>query len=321
MEKLIIISIFSFIFTFFGTKLLKDFFIKKKIYDYPNQRSSHTKPVPTSGGLIIYFCIITIILILDPYDKIPALITITGLAVLSWKDDLKNLNILVRLFFQIFFISIYFFYLYSINFYQQIPLINIFFIILIFTWFINIFNFMDGIDGISSLMTITICLGIVFAYLLNNSEYFPSFEIIIISICLAFLFWNWYPAKIFLGDIGSITLGFVCALSLYWLLLDKNSWHWVLSLPMYYFLDTTVTLIKRFIEKKKIWKAHKEHFYQKAVQSGMKHSKVVFLISILQVIIILTCYLVKNPYLVVFLAFIESLMLLIYFSSKYKKST
>ena len=247
MEKLIIISIFSFIFTFFGTKLLKDFFIKKKIYDYPNQRSSHTKPVPTSGGLIIYFCIITIILILDPYDKIPALITITGLAVLSWKDDLKNLNILVRLFFQIFFISIYFFYLYSINFYQQVPLINIFFTILIFTWFINIFNFMDGIDGISSLMTITICLGIVFAYLLNNSEYFPSFEIIIISICLAFLFWNWYPAKIFLGDIGSITLGFVCALSLYWLLLDKNSWHWILSLPMYYFLDTTVTLIKRFI--------------------------------------------------------------------------
>ena len=90
---------------------------------------------------------------------------------------------------------------------------------------------------------------------------------------------------------------------------------------MYYVLDTSITLIKRLIERKKLWKAHKEHFYQKAVQSGMSHKEVVFSILILQILVISTCYFVKNPILAVSLVFIESLGLIIYFSSKYKKST
>ena len=321
MEKLVILSILSFLFSLIGTKYLKEYLEKKKIFDFPNERSNHSKPVPTGGGWIINLCILAIIFFLDPYDKIPAIITISGLAYISWKNDIKNINIGVRLIFQIFFISIYFAYLYNFGFYKENQLIHILFLILICTCFINIFNFMDGIDGITSIMTITICIGIIFAYLVNNSEYFPSFEILIISICSGFLYWNWKPAKIFLGDVGSIVLGFVCILSLYWLFLDGNTWHWVLCLPMYYVLDTTLTLINRFISGKKIWQAHSEHFYQKAVQSRMSHSQVVKLIIGLQIIIILTCYFVKNPYLVVFLSFLESMGLIIYFSSKYKKST
>jgi UDP-N-acetylmuramyl pentapeptide phosphotransferase/UDP-N-acetylglucosamine-1-phosphate transferase len=90
---------------------------------------------------------------------------------------------------------------------------------------------------------------------------------------------------------------------------------------MYYILDTSLTLIKRLLQRKKIWLAHKEHFYQKVVQSGMGHGKVVKLIIALQISIILTCYILENPYLIVFLSFLESLGLIIYFSSKYKKST
>ena len=321
MDKLFFLTIFSFFFTLIGTKYLRSFLEKKKIYDIPNERSSHLKPVPTGGGWIINLCILGIIFFLDPYDKIPAIIAISGLALISWKNDIKNINIGVRLIFQIFFISIYFTYLYNSGFYKETHLIHILFIILIFTWFINIFNFMDGIDGISAVMSITICIGIIFAYLANNSEYFPSFEILIISICSAFLYWNWKPAKIFLGDVGSIVLGFICVLSLYWLFLDGNTWHWVLSLPMYYVLDTTLTLLNRFISGKKIWKAHKEHYYQKAVQSGMSHSQVVKLIIALQILIISTCYFIESPYLVTFLTFLESIGLIIYFSSKYKKST
>ncbi len=321
MEKLFFFSIFSFLFTLVGTKYLKDFLEKKKIFDIPNKRSSHLKPIPTGGGWIIILCILGIIFFLDPYDKIPAIIAISGLAFISWKNDLKNINIGVRLFFQIFFISIYFAYLYNFGFYEQSQLVHIIFIILICTWFINIFNFMDGIDGISTIMTITICMGIICSYLVNNSEYFPSFEILIISTCSAFLYWNWNPSKIFLGDVGSIVLGFVCILSLYWLFLDGNTWHWALSLPMYYILDTTLTLIYRFIKGKKIWQAHNEHYYQKAVQSGMSHSQVVKFIIALQTLIIMTCYFIENPYLVVFLAFLQCMGLIIYFSSKYKKST
>ncbi len=321
MDKLLIFSIFIFLFTLIGTKYLKNFLEYKKILDIPNKRSSHIKPIPIGGGWIIVLSIIGIIFLLDPYDKIPGIIAITGLAFISWQDDLKNINVLIRLLFQIFFISIYFIYLYFFGFYNQTQLTHIFLVILICIWFINIFNFMDGIDGISPVIIITIFAGIILAYFLNNSEYFPTFEILVISTCLAFLYWNWNPAKIFLGDVGSIVLGFICILSLYWLFLEGNTWHWTLSLPMYYILDTTLTLIIRLIEGKKIWKAHREHYYQKAVQSGMTHSQVVSYITMLQILIIFTCCTIKNPYLVTFLAFLESLGLIIYFSSKYKKST
>jgi len=321
MEKIIFASISSFLFTFFGTKYLRKYLENKKIFDIPIKRSSHAKPTPKGGGWIIVLTIVGIILFLNPYDKIPVITTILGLALLSWIDDLKNINIFGRLFFQLFFISFYFIYLYFSGFYQQQDTYHIIFIIFLCIWFINIFNFMDGIDGISSSMCITILLGIILAYLKNESEYLPVFEILIISSCVAFLFWNWNPAKIFLGDVGSIVLGFICILSLYWLYLDKETWHWALSLPMYYILDTSLTLIKRLLQRKKIWLAHKEHFYQKVVQSGMGHGKVVKLIIALQISIILTCYILENPYLIVFLSFLESLGLIIYFSSKYKKST
>tara|TARA_B100000029_G_scaffold411722_1_gene414176 strand:+ start:9136 stop:10101 length:966 start_codon:yes stop_codon:yes gene_type:complete len=321
MEKIIILSLSSFLFTFIGLKFFKNYLTKNKILDIPNKRSSHINPTPKGGGWVIVSCILGIIFILDPYDKIPAIITILSLATLSWLNDLKNINAFIRLFFQIFSISIYFFYFYFSGFYDQNQLIHIFFLIFIFTWFINIFNFMDGIDGISSIMSISIFLGIIIAHILNNSEYFPIFEILIMFSCFAFLFWNWNPAKIFLGDVGSIILGFICALSLYWLFLEGNTWHWVISLPMYYILDTSLTIIKRLYKKKKIWLAHKEHYYQKAVISGMKHKEVVFLIILLQMLIILTCYKINNPYFVVILSFLGSLGLIIYFSSKDKKST
>ena len=175
---------------------------------------------------------------------------------------------------------------------------------------------MDGIDGISPSIAITILTGCLIAESDITSFDFYS----IIFCCLGFLFWNWHPAKIFLGDVGSVILGYICILLLIKLVVG-DEWEWGISLPMYYILDTSITLINRFISGEKIWQAHNEHFYQKAVRSGMSHSQVVSLIITLQAFIIATCYFIENPYLVVFLAFLESTGLIIYFSSKYKKST
>ena len=81
MEKLIIASIISFLFTFIGTKYLRSYLEKKKIFDIPIKRSSHTKPIPKGGGWIIVLCIIGIISFFEPYDKNPVIISILGLAV------------------------------------------------------------------------------------------------------------------------------------------------------------------------------------------------------------------------------------------------
>ena len=323
MEKVIIFSIFSFLFSFIGTKYLKEYLEKKKIFDIPNERSSHIKPIPKGGGWIIVIFLLILMTpkvyeydsgIIEFYSKDPILfihfsITLLALAILSWFGDIKNINPFIRLFFQFFIIL----YLTSQG---ERSYNEIIIICLVIVWFINIFNFMDGIDGITPSVTITIFAGYLIA--ISSITAFNIYSIIFC--CLGFLFWNWHPAKIFLGDVGSVILGFIC-ISFMMVLFINGQWDWALSLTMYYILDTSITLINRFIAGKKIWQAHSEHYYQKAVQSGMSHSQVVKLIIALQILIITTCYFIENPYLVLFLAFLQCTGLIIYFSSKYKKST
>ena len=140
MEKIIFATTFSFLFTFFGTKYLRKYLEDKKIFDIPIKRSSHAKPTPKGGGWVIVLPIIGIILFLIPYDKIPAITTILGLAILSWIDDLKNINIFGRLFFQLFFISFYFIYLYFSGFYQQQDTYHIISIIFLATGVVSLFS-------------------------------------------------------------------------------------------------------------------------------------------------------------------------------------
>jgi UDP-N-acetylmuramyl pentapeptide phosphotransferase/UDP-N-acetylglucosamine-1-phosphate transferase len=90
---------------------------------------------------------------------------------------------------------------------------------------------------------------------------------------LGFLVWNWAPAKLFLGDVGSVPLGYLLG----WLLLDtamNGEWAVALILPLYYLADATITLVKRAARGARLWQAHREHFYQRAVQGGASHSRV-----------------------------------------------
>src|SRR3546814_9909535 len=88
-----------------------------------------------------------------------------------------------------------------------------------------------------------------------------------------FLWWNWHPAKVFLGDVGSVPLGFMLG----WLLLGlAAAGHWApaLILPLYYLADATITLACRALRRERVWRAHREHFYQRAVQRGRSHATV-----------------------------------------------
>ena len=90
---------------------------------------------------------------------------------------------------------------------------------------------------------------------------------------LGFLPWNWSPAKIFLGDVGSVPLGYLLG----WLLLmaaGQGLWAVAVILPLYYLADATLTLLKRGLRGEKVWQAHREHAYQRAVQGGLSHAAV-----------------------------------------------
>jgi UDP-N-acetylmuramyl pentapeptide phosphotransferase/UDP-N-acetylglucosamine-1-phosphate transferase len=153
--------------------------------------------------------------------------------------------------------------------------------ILGWVWFTNLYNFMDGIDGITGVETILIGCGLCLVQTAASIEDpFVSFLMLCISgACLGFLTQNWHPARIFLGDVGSIPLGYLvgfCLLSL----AVKGYLAAALILPLYYLADSGITITRRALRGEKIWLAHREHFYQKAALNSGRHDEVVILIAL-----------------------------------------
>tara|TARA_B100001059_G_scaffold187030_1_gene189092 strand:- start:5576 stop:6277 length:702 start_codon:yes stop_codon:yes gene_type:complete len=176
-------------------------------------------------------------------------------------------------------------------------------IILLIIWLINLFNFMDGIDGISGTQCVIIGIGAGLALYLSQGQY--KLEQLIAGFMagssLAFLFWNWSPAKVFLGDAGSIPLGFINAI-LMLLLCKSGLWYVAIIINNYYIFDASITLLRRIQKKQKPWKAHKEHFYQKAVQNGYSHSKVCKIIATHGILLIcISCLTTLKPNLIIIL--------------------
>lgn len=139
-------------------------------------------------------------------------------------------------------------------------------------WMTNLYNFMDGSDGLAGGMTLVgfSCYGVT-AWLAGN-ELFAMINFCIAAAAAAFLLFNFHPARIFMGDAGAIPLGFLAAA------LGVTGWTnglWPLWLPILVFspfiADASVTLVKRALRGEKIWQAHREHYYQRVVQSGFGH--------------------------------------------------
>ena len=301
--------IFILFLTILSLNILINFLNNKSFLDIPQQRSNHTKPKPKCAGIIIVPIIIVSIFFFIYFDLIRpepwkyvcyfALV----LFVTSFLDDIYNLPSSLRLFIQIFSIilTLQFFdsdiYNFTEKIFSKVSWFNnkesihiLIKILLVFMWLwiTNLFNFMDGIDGISASQTITFSIGII---LLNlNSVLFLELKyigLIFFSSILGFLYWNQPPAKIFLGDCGSIPLGFliggICTLSL----LNFNNFIPILILLLYYILDSSLTLINRIFKKKNIFKAHSEHYYQKKVRNGFSHKRVLSVITIVNSFLLL----------------------------------
>lgn len=237
------------------------------ILDYPNSRSLHETPVPRIGGLglllgvMLSWGLVTIGLPVSVWLGIAVLIGI------SIADDLWKMPVRYRLFVHSLVAAAFAFFIvdtqdWSTQLYFALAII----------WMTNLYNFMDGSDGLAGGMTL---IGFGYyglaAYLSNDID-FAVINLSIAAAALGFLFHNFYPARIFLGDSGAIPLGYMAAVMgiLGWL-------HelWSLWVPLLIFspfiTDASVTLIKRLCRGEKIWLAHREHYYQRLVQGGLGH--------------------------------------------------
>ncbi len=256
------------------------------VLDDPTHRSLHDVPKPRTGGIAIFISIfitwLIIVLVQDVEIFIYyVLVGLSLLSVISYIDDRYSIPQFWRLLFHIF--AAILLVLSGIGLSASDISIEKFIdnafvlnglTILAVVWFINLYNFMDGMDGLAGGMGVIGfgCLAWLGWFAGNNLFMLMAF--IIAAANLGFLLHNFPPAKIFMGDVGSITMGYLVAFFSLWGI-QANIFTWWIPILIFspFIVDATITLIKRLYNREKVWEAHKSHYYQKLVQSGWGHRK------------------------------------------------
>jgi UDP-N-acetylmuramyl pentapeptide phosphotransferase/UDP-N-acetylglucosamine-1-phosphate transferase len=266
-----------------GTGLTLVYLKRRAILDQPNDRSSHTVATPRGGGIgVIAALLVTgggIVFHQMPGSPDLArglagvLILASCLGIVSWADDLYTLRPAPRFTAQFIAVALGLSLLPEDAFVFQGLLpgwLDRLLAGFAWLWFINLTNFMDGTDGITAAETGSIGAGlaIIFGLVLVNPVYLPIAltGAALAGASLGFFAWNRPPASVFMGDVGSIPLGFLLG----WVLLASASQGYLavgLILPLYYVADASLTLIKRTWRGEKILEAHRSHFYQQAVSA------------------------------------------------------
>ena len=278
-----------------GTRALIPLLRRAAVLDHPNERSLHTAPIPRGGGIALIAGIFFAWLLLIATGRVaPALLVVligaALLAAISWIDDLRELSPATRLLAQFVAVGlgmiavmpegpVFQFWL--------TPALDTVAAALLWLWFVNLFNFMDGMDGLAGSEAAAIAVGLVLFASFGTGED-PGLAVLAATAgaaALGFLVWNWAPARIFLGDVGSVPLGYLLG----FLLLHvaaRGFWKIALILPLYFLADATVTLGRRLARGERVWHAHREHFYQRAVQRGLGHAAVVHRVIAANIVLI-----------------------------------
>jgi Fuc2NAc and GlcNAc transferase len=273
------IYIITCILSFFITWLVIQLAIRKSIFDIPNDRSSHTVPTPRGGGIAVSITWFAGLIFLYRANDISsslfyALLCGLPISIIGLIDDIFNISAKARFLIQIvaalsatiiLHVDSLDLGFYTISSTFVISIISIIGVV----WFTNIFNFLDGIDGYIGTEVLFVGLS---AFIFWGSN--PP--LLLASATLGFLLWNWQPAKIFMGDVGSTLLGFsIAVMAISYQYAEASSIIVWLILTSIFWFDATITLIRRILNSEQITSAHRKHAYQRIVQVGFSHQKTV----------------------------------------------
>ena len=242
----------------------------------PNARSSHKVPTPQGGGMAIVIAAtagIASVLVLCPRSGpaspvLAALAASTCLAIVGAADDIFVLRAAPRLALQLLSAAL----IVIVGGARVVPAVpvevEVAVLVLALVWFVNLVNFMDGIDWITVAEVVPICAGIATIAALGEAPV-SSFVVAIAvgGATLGFAPFNRPVARLFLGDVGSLPLG----LLLGWQLIVVAASHHLVAaviLPLYYLADATITLGRRIARRERVWEAHRTHYYQRATDRG-----------------------------------------------------
>ena len=263
--------------SFFGTLLIRYVARKKELLDRPNERSSHTVATPHGGGLAIMAVFFGGLVwrYVDGGVDTPlflALLCALPVAAVSQLDDLFGLSAKARFAVQALSAVAALFALGGVDamvfglFRLEGVWLNITALLLI-VWYTNLYNFLDGIDGYAGAEALFAGSA---AYLLFGNEV----GLLIAAATAGFLILNWHKASIFMGDVGSAPLGFIFAVLTLHASGTQHFTGWIVLLSLFWF-DATLTLWRRFRRHENLAQAHRKHAYQRLVQSGFSHDRVV----------------------------------------------
>lgn len=249
-------------------RLLSSPALARFVLDVPNDRSLHHVPTPRTGGLGLFLgAAIAWFLAGDGALSYLALLTIIVSAIFL-VDDVRSLSVGVRFASQ--FVAAAVFVAAS----GLQPLLLMPVLILGIVWSMNLYNFMDGANGLAGGMAVAGFGAYALAAATAGAGDLAVVSGIVAGAALGFLAWNFDPARIFLGDAGSIPLGFLAAAIglLGW---QQGTWPFWFPLLVFspFVLDATVTLVRRALRGEKVWEAHKVHYYQRLVGLGWSHRR------------------------------------------------
>jgi UDP-N-acetylmuramyl pentapeptide phosphotransferase/UDP-N-acetylglucosamine-1-phosphate transferase len=277
---------------------------KYNIIDKPNSRSSHST-ITLRGGGIIFPIAISIAFILG-YVSWPLTVAVVLVAVVSFIDDIKPLSQLPRFVSHVIAVGLVF---YDLQLFSQalwvLPLV----FVLMIGW-VNAFNFMDGINGITVLYALTAIVG--FCFLPMNEASLPLLITMGLS-CIAFGFFNVRKkAKTFAGDVGSISMALFLGYFMIKTIMESGQFGFILFFAVYG-IDAIITIINRLFKKENIFQPHRSHLYQYlANEMGYSHILVAFIYALLQLVInMLVIYMDARGYLTLY--FIGGFLVLLTF--------
>lgn len=255
----------SFVVAFVAVQLLLARFARFAL-DHPNERSLHAHPVPRTGGVAV-LAGSAVALAFGATELWLPLVLALGLAIVSLVDDVKSLPVAARLCAHVAAAAVLVWHALWPMYVWQAALL-----VIAIAWLTNLYNFMDGSDGLAAGMSIVGFGAYALAASWADEPVLADTCLCIAAASAAFLLFNFHPARIFLGDVGSIPLGFLAGA------LGVIGWRdeaWPLWFPVLVFgpfiADATLTLARRALRGERVWQAHRDHFYQRLVRGRLGH--------------------------------------------------
>ena len=264
---------------------------RRGLLDHPGERQSHTVVTPRGGGVGLVAALLIVSLLVSAGNShgfwvqciVPAVVV---LAITGWWDDHASLGVGFRFFIQLA-VSFYLLWCATNAGWMQgvIPMIMSGLFVI---WMTNLYNFMDGSNGMAGLQGVFAASVLAVLFHLSGDDPFALFSLLLAACCAGFLPWNLGRARVFMGDVGSLALGFLfAAFMLYGTGTGAFDYPVALIVMLLFLTDATLTLLLRVIRGERWYNAHRQHLYQRLIANGWTHARVAIVYQAINLTLVL----------------------------------